>query len=909
MSERYKTRAERKQSAQKPSSSSKKPTRPKGNKADKSSLFKRIMMGLAIFVLACISIGGVAVAIIIQGAPEISAEALESPLSSRIYDVNGNEIAELGAQKRTQVDIENVPDIVKNAFVSTEDVRFYSHFGVDPLRIGGAVIANFQEGFGAEGASTITQQVVKNYLLTSEKKLTRKIQEAWLAVKLEQQYSKDQILELYLNKILFAQDIYGVSKATEFYFDKDITSDEITIEEAALLAGLPQSPNYYNPFRNPEAAEKRRNVVINLMAKNGFITDAEAEKAKAIPVTDTIVKKEDNPQPYDAYIDQVIEEFQKKSDMDLYSSGLKVYTYLNPQAQQVVEESLDTNKYVQYPDAQMQAGVAVVSTQNGGIAAIGGGRNQEVKRGYNYATDINRQPGSTIKPILDYGPAIEYLEWSTYHQMVDEQYTYSDGTPINNWDNRYFGQISMRTALAESRNIPALKAIQEVGLDRAKGFAAGLGIDVGENIYESYSIGGFNGVSPLEMAGAYSAFGNGGVYNEPHTIAKIVFPDGTEKTFDPEPQVAMKESTAFMISDMLKTAVQSGTGTAANVANVPVAGKTGTSNYSDETRSKYGLPNRAVPDSWFSGYSTEYTTAIWTGYPKTTSDFYMDYQSQQIAKQLFRAIMTQISGDQVADFQQPDSVVRVGVEKGSTPARLPSDFTPQSEIVYEYFIRGTEPTVTSQQYFEEEEEEEPVSSVEGLFASYNRESNVIELSWNHADSDNAEFSVDVSVDEGSFQSLTTTDQTEIIVENVIPGGIYGFRVTATVDGESSEPSTTTIELPSDGNSNDDNSDEDNENDGSNGPGQGNNEDGEGNNNGPGNNNPDDGSQDGQGNDQDRPGNDGDSDGRGNEPGPGNGNGNGNEGDQEEPSGNEDEGNDSSDNPDQSNDNPDGESTP
>ncbi|NGP43746.1 PBP1A family penicillin-binding protein [Bacillaceae bacterium SIJ1] len=787
MADQYKTRTERKKGSQRKtaSSSTQKNKKPK----KKGSLFKNIMLGLTIFFLLCISIAGVAAAFIIKDAPKISAEALESPLSSRIYDVNGNEIAELGMEKREQVNIDDIPDVVKDAFIATEDVRFKKHFGIDLRRIGGAVIANFQDGFGAEGASTITQQVVKNYLLTSEKTMTRKIQEAWLSIKLEQQYSKDQILELYLNKILFAQDIYGVAKATEFYFNKDITTDEITVEEAALLAGLPQSPNYYNPFRNPEAAEQRRNTVISLMEQHGFIDASAAEQAKAIPVIDSIVEKQDNPQPYDAYIDQVIEEFQAKTDIDLYSSGVEVYTHLDPEAQRVVEQALDTNQYVQYPDDQFQAGIAVVNTKTGGAAAIGGGRNQEVKRGYNYATDINRQPGSTIKPILDFAPAIEHLEWSTYHPIVDEPYEYSDGTPINNWDNRHLGQMTLRTALAKSRNIPALKAMQAVGLPKAKSFAEGLGIDVGENIYESYSIGGFNGVSPLEMAGAYSAFGNKGIYSKPHTIAKVVFPDGSEQSFTPEPTVAMKESTAFMTTDMLKSVMTSGTGTAANVSNVPVAGKTGTSNFDDETRAKYGLPQGAVPDSWFAGYSTEYSIAIWTGYPKTTSEYYMDYSAQQISKQLFRSIMTEISSGQVADFEQPDSVVRVGIEKGSNPPRLPSDFTPQSEIVYEYFIRGTEPSVRSERF----EAEEP-DAVSGLTATFDEEAMQVLLRWDSI-SDEATYEVEVSIDDGNYEPLTTTDETSVSFPDVIPGAIYSFRVTASENELTGPAASTTIEIP------------------------------------------------------------------------------------------------------------------
>ena len=256
-------------------------------------------------------------------------------------------------------------------------------------------------------------------------------------------------------------------------------------------------------------------------------------------------------------------------EYNAFTDGLKIYTTLDPNAQTHVETVLNGQSNVKFPDEEMQAGITLLDTKTGAIRAIGGGRNQGVKRGFNYAIDTRRQPGSTIKPILDYGPAIEYLGWSTYEQLVDEPYTYSDGTPINNWDRQFMGQMSMRKALYLSRNIPALKALQKVGTEKADKFATGLGFDF-KNVYESYAIGGLggkdSGVSPLQMAGAYATFGNEGIYNKPFTVTKIVLRDGeTEIQGQMESHVAMKDSTAYMITDMLKDVLTNGSGGSARV--------------------------------------------------------------------------------------------------------------------------------------------------------------------------------------------------------------------------------------------------------------------------------------------------------------------------------------------------------
>lgn len=694
--------------------------------------------------------------------------------------------------KRTYVPYEDIPKVLEEAVLATEDARFYEHNGVDIIRIGGAFVANIQEGFGAEGGSTITQQVIKNSLLTTEKTITRKVQELWLAFQLEQKYSKQEIIEMYLNKIFFPGNVYGVAQAAKSFYGKDL--NELELHEAAMIAGIPQSPNNYNPRTNPENAEKRRNIVLSLMAKHGFISEAEADEAKKIPVQSTVIEPTEKANPYHAFVEEVIEEVKEKTDIDAGSAGLEIYTTLDPKAQETVENVLNGN-VLHFPDEKIQAGITLIDTKTGEIRAIGGGRNQPVG-GYNYATDTRRQPGSTIKPVLDYGPAIEHLKWSTYHQIVDEPYTYSDGkTPINNWDRSYKGQMSIRQALADSRNIPALKALQAVGLDKAQEFAQGLGIPLPE-IHESYAIGGFsNGVSPMQMAGAFSAFGNNGIYIEPHAVKKIVLSDGTEVNLKPEPKAAMSDYTAFMITDMMKSVVQYGTGKSVHIPGINIAGKTGTTNFTEEDKAKYNVPNGAAKDAWFVGYNPNYTAAVWTGYNinKDNQKVYLDSSDQKLARAMFRSVFSEIASGDTSDFEQPNSVVKKAVEKGSREAVLASKYTPSSKIAYEYFVKGSEPSKVSKKY-------EKLDKPSKLTINYDQETNSISVNWNYDESllETVSFEISQSIDEGPYQLVNKSKDMGYEIADVIPGAIYSFQVVAVSDEDGSnksDPSATKIQVP------------------------------------------------------------------------------------------------------------------
>ncbi|WP_257349398.1 transglycosylase domain-containing protein [Pseudalkalibacillus decolorationis] len=664
-----------------PSRLTKRKTRKKQQK--KNGYIKVFLATFLVFLLILIA-GGITGFALIQGAPPLDPDKLNNPQSSAIYDMNDNKIVDLaGKEHRIKIQIDNVPQHVQEAFIATEDARFREHFGLDPKRIAGAALANIKEGWGAEGGSTITQQVIKNTYLSPEKTLERKVQEAYLAIKLEQKYSKDEILEMYLNKIYFGHGAYGIGAAADVYFGKKV--EELTLAEASLLAGLPQRPSGYDPVKYPERAIERRNIVLSLMEQHGYISSKEAEKAKTTQLDKLLVDQSEGPK-YESFIDQVINDLTEKgiSEKALYTGGLKIYTTMDTETQKYTEEVLSTNKHVKFPNEKFKAGIVLLDTKSGAIRAIGGNRNgneSDVKRGFNYATDTRRQPGSTIKPILAYGPAIEYKQWSTYHQIKDEALEIN-GKQFQNWDQEYHGMISMREALVKSYNIPAIKAFMEVENEKAKEFAGRLGIPL-DHAYPSYAIGGFKyGVSPLQMAGAYATFGNEGMYHDPYTVRKVVYPTGKTKAFESKGEKAMNQYTAYMITDMLKDVVRSGTGTRANIDGLPLAGKTGTTNPPE------GIEGGST-DAWFAGYTTQYTAAVWTGYDKTTQEQYVTNKDSVISQIIFKKVMAHVSDrKETKDFEKPSTVVEVEIDERT--GRKASASTSQSSITEELFVKGTD---------------------------------------------------------------------------------------------------------------------------------------------------------------------------------------------------------------------------
>ncbi|QWS01100.1 PBP1A family penicillin-binding protein [Bacillus cereus] len=654
MSENYRSREERRQVKKNKQPAAKK-QKPKG----KTSFFRKFLISCLLVGIVGLVTGVATFFVMIKDAPKLEKAKLVNPLSSKIYDKDGKLIYEYGKEKRTNIMYGQIPKLVENAFLATEDARFYEHSGVDFKGTARAVLVSLKGDYGSQGGSTITQQVIKNYFLSMEKTSKRKAQEIYLAYKLEQQYSKHEILEMYLNKVYLGNRSYGIATAVQNYYGKELR--DLTLPEVAMLAGLMKAPNNYDPTKeqNIKKATERRNVVLQLMNRHGYITKKEMEDASKIPVTEGLKKAtEQKEMPYPAFMDAVVKEVEKEMpDANIGSDGLEIYTTLDPKAQDFADKLLNSG-IINYPNEKFQGAFTFMDTKTGEVRAIGSGRgeNKAVFKGHNIAIELNRSAGSTMKPIFDYAPAIEYLKWATYHQIDDSPYKYSTGQEVRNADRKHLGPITMRDALKTSRNIPAIKTAKEVGINKSKAFSEKLGITFNVAPTESTAIG-TNEASPTEIAGAYAAFGNDGKYTKPHFVKKIVYPDGKSKSFEQKPKRVMKDSTAYMITDMLRTFVSSGLGTAANIGSLDVAGKTGTTNYSLEQIAQYNLPESANRDSWFAGYTPQYTMAVWTGYTKDSKDDYISSKNTKIAQLIFKEMMSKFATDK-SQFKMPNSVVQ-----------------------------------------------------------------------------------------------------------------------------------------------------------------------------------------------------------------------------------------------------------
>ncbi|MGT2736906.1 penicillin-binding protein PBP1A [Streptococcus orisratti] len=640
-----------------------------------------LITGVSLAIIVAL-LGGGLFAYYVSSAPKLSEKELKSTNSSLIYDVNNNLIADLGSEKRENVSADNIPLNLVNAITSIEDKRFFKHRGVDIYRILGAAFNNIFRG-STQGGSTLDQQLIKlAYFSTSaaDQNFKRKAQEAWLALQLERKYTKQEILTFYINKVFMGNGNYGMLTAAKSYFGKDLK--DLSIAQLALLAGIPQAPSQYDPYTNPEAAQSRRDTVLSEMLEDKNITKKEYDVAIATPVTDGLqpLTSSSSFEPYlDNYIKQVIEQINSKTGQDIYSAGLKVYTNVNPEIQQYLWNIYNTDYYVSYPDTDLQVASTVIDVNTGKVVAQLGARNQDtsVSLGTNQAVLTDRDWGSTMKPITDYAPAIEKgIYKSTAATTNDNKYYWpGTSTQIYNWDRQYYGTMTIQQAVMQSRNVPAVKALEAVGLNEAKSFLSGLGINYPE-LYYSNAISSSTsdssqeyGASSEKMAAAYAAFANGGVYYEPQYVNKIEFSDGTTQTFESTGKRAMKETTAYMMTTMLKTVLTYGTGTEAYVSGMYQAGKTGTSNYSDDELAQIeaatGLYNSSVgtmaPDELFVGYTNQYAMAVWTGYKNRSTPIYGS--GLDVAANVYKAMQLHLNetfGSGSTDFTAPSGVYLSG---------------------------------------------------------------------------------------------------------------------------------------------------------------------------------------------------------------------------------------------------------
>ncbi|MGB9803342.1 PBP1A family penicillin-binding protein [Desulfofundulus sp.] len=524
---------------------------------------------------------------------------------STLYAADGTPFATLGRGSFIPVAQKDIPPVVKEAFVAAEDNRFYNHPGIDVRGILRAAWYDLLNHKVVQGGSTITQQLAKNAFLTPSRTFKRKIQEIFLAIELERHYTKDEIMTFYLNRIYFGEGAWGIGTASRIYFDKDVK--DLSTAEAALLAGLVRTPSYYDPFKNPEIALARRNTVLRQMWECGFISAQEAARAEQEPLGLKRGFTSQSQYQYPDFVDYIIDSAEEKLDESaLFRGGLKIYTTLDIKAQSAAEEVIKNPAY--FPPSfrdtsgglQPQAAVVLLDPQTGAIKAMVGAREHMVARQFNRAYQASRQPGSAIKPILVYGPAVEYLGMTPNSAVVDEPVRFGNYQP-RNWDGVYRGSITLQDALAYSVNVVAVKLLHMVGMEKACNFARSLGIDVSTADGLQAALGGLShGVTPLQMAAAYAAFANGGYYVRPYAITRIVQPDGVVLAeFHPERKPAMKKETATTIATMLKAAVRYGTGANARIDDL-AAGKTGTT---DEGK-----------DLWFCGWVPQMEGVVWIGW-------------------------------------------------------------------------------------------------------------------------------------------------------------------------------------------------------------------------------------------------------------------------------------------------------
>ena len=647
---------------------------------------------------------------IIFTAPDFNTQELYKKEATVLYDSEGNEITRIGSENRVLVTYDDLPQSLIDALVATEDSRFFQHNGFDAARFMKASFGQAMGNSNAGGASTLTMQIVKNTYTSNEasgmKGIIRKFTDIYMSIfKIEKTYTKEEIIEFYVNSQWLGNGtinyggVYGVEQASQEYFGKSVK--DLSLPESALLVGMFNNPTSFNPYNYPQNATKRRDTVLNLMVKHGYITKTECEAAKAIKVESLLLDQDEKnyKNPYQPFIDYVLENVKETTGDDPYTTPMAIKTTMNTKIQDVVNNVTNGTGGYEFVDDKVQMGLAITSTKDGSVLALSGGRNYAAA-GLNRATDIRRQPGSTAKPIFDYGPFIEYANGSTKTYFFDEPYTYSGGGSIKNYDNRYKGLIDMEAALVDSRNIPALQAFQEVEKEKIAEFATNLGIDYGEGLYESCSIGGFDGVSPLQMSAAYAAFGRGGDYIEPYGYTEITYLE-TDKTikYSYDKVKVMSKQTAYMVTDMLVTGGASGVGGSIRISGTQVAAKGGTTTMDSSSRKALGLPSSVTPDHWNNTYTSDYSISLWYGYDSLTKGG--SYITSSPGSRARRGIMAAVANKvykKNSKFKKPSGVVSVTVEKETIPALLPSEHTPEDMRMTALYKSGTEPTETSTRY-------------------------------------------------------------------------------------------------------------------------------------------------------------------------------------------------------------------
>ncbi len=611
-----------------------------------------------------------------------------------IHDKDGQYVTTLvGKENRKVIALESLPDHVVNAFLAAEDLRFYKHPGFDVTRIFGAVISNLRSGGYGQGASTITQQLAKLSHLSSQKTLARKLEEVWLAVQIEHRFTKDEILEMYLNFIYFGQGAYGIQAAAEVTFGVDAAN--LTPAQAAALAAAIKAPSAYSIQTKPDNNRERRGYILATMRNEGMLTQAQYEEAKAENVAplDTSSAAET---AYGWFVDAVLDEAELQLDVSaevLLAGGYRIDTTLDPAMQSILDEQYTKNIFPANAKdgVPVQSAAAAVDTATGAVRAVVGGREYTTRRGLNRATQLRRSPGSSLKPLSVYAPAMEYAGWTCASVVLDEPTNFNGYRP-RNAGNAYYGNVTVRTALKNSLNIPAVKVLQSIGMANSRKYLTAVGIPLDERDSNlSLALGSMTyGVSPVQMAAAFSPFANGGTFHAPYFIERITDRDGVVVyQHQDSGNTVLSAQTAYLMTHMLRTVTSSGTGSRLSGAGTPVAGKTGTVN-------EKGGGNR---DAWMAAYTPELSVAVWMGYDQPDSSHRLSnsVSGGTNPATLARNFLKDYYADRKKpDFSKPSGIVSATIDKKAIEWRgqvmLAGSLTPSNYRVTEYFREGTQPT-------------------------------------------------------------------------------------------------------------------------------------------------------------------------------------------------------------------------
>ncbi|WYP27764.1 PBP1A family penicillin-binding protein [Alkalihalobacillus sp. FSL W8-0930] len=608
-------------------------------------MFKRIVTYVVLAISALLAGLLVYAFVILAGNYVIDNEKLVMNNSSSLVDESGELITRLYVENRQPVSIDEIPDHVQEAFVAVEDNRFYEHSGIDFRAIGRAVFRNIESGGKSEGGSTITQQLTKNVFLTNEKSWLRKVKEVFISINLERRYSKDEILEMYLNQIYFGHGAYGLQTASKLYFNKDVS--ELTIDEGALLAGLPKAPNSYSPINDPDRSKDRRDLILTLMENQGFITADESVRLKGKTIALDVQTTVENEALY-TYIDMVMDEAENRyhlSQEELMTGGYQIVVPMNKSMQQSTYDKLQDPIYFPEENEDAEATVMMMDSESGGVLAVQGGRDY-VRLGLN-RVNVMRQPGSTFKPISVYTPALESGAYSPYSMLRDERLAYNEFMP-KNYNDQYSGEMTMYDALVQSANAPAVWLLNEIGVNRSLQKVGEFGFKISDRGL-SIALGGLKeGVTPFELVKAYRAFNEEGRIIEPYFIKELYDRSG-EKIGGASPvqTEVMSKQNAWNMTRMLQSVVTDGTARA-GTAQTPIAGKTGTTTFP-------GVPG-ATMDAWFVGYTPTVVGAVWMGYDSTTKTQYLK-EGSSYPTVLFKKIVNDLPDEmRNVAFEKPDDV-------------------------------------------------------------------------------------------------------------------------------------------------------------------------------------------------------------------------------------------------------------